>query len=179
MSEITATSSHRFFIFRHGLATKSTTGYGDQILTATLLPEGIPAIEKLAEYLKDIPSNFRYSSELPRCRQTAEIVTKATGQPFEFDPRINEYHQEPFQKFTERVDSFLEEVIEKADRACIQQDCNEMPATIWICTHGAVIAALKHLLLEGSFSQEYELDYTQPGEILEIWKQNLQLHIFN
>jgi len=179
MSKVTADTTHRFFIFRHGLATRSTTGYGDQVLTATLLDEGIPAIEHLAQFLVDIPSDFQFSSELPRCRQTAEIVTKATHKAFTFDARLNEYHQESFAKFTERVDDFLEEVVEKADRLCHQRDCTTQPATIWICTHGAVIACLKYLLLQGHHTQEHELEYTQPGEILEIWKQRTKLHIFN
>lgn len=179
MSEITADTAHRFFIFRHGMATRSPDGYGDQILTATLLDEGIPAIEKLAEYLKGISSDFQYSSELPRCRQTAEIVTKSTGKKFSFDARLNEYHQEPFLQFTDRVDDFLEDIVEQADRICLKRDCSTEPATIWICTHGAVVACLKHLLLEGTHVQENQLDYTQPGEIIEIWKKSIQLHIFN
>lgn len=179
MSEITANTTHRFFIFRHGLATKNPAGYGDQILTAKLLDEGIPAIERVGLYLKEVPGDFEYSSELPRCRETAEIVTRITGKEFAFDARLNEYNQEPFLQFADRVNDFLEDVIEKADRYRQQRVGTQEPVTIWICTHGAVIAGLKHLLLEGNFSQEYELDYTQPGEILEVWKKNIQLHIFN
>lgn len=179
MSNLTADTVHRFFIFRHGLATHSKNGYGDQVLNATLLEEGVPAIEKLGTYLKSIPRDYAYSSELPRCRQTAAIVTKATGASFTFDPRLNEYHQEQFAQFTERVNDFLEDVVEVADRLCQKRDCSNDPVTIWICSHGAVIACLKHLLLEGTHVQEDELDYTQPGEVLEIWKKNTKLHIFN
>ncbi len=179
MSEITANTAHRFLIFRHGLATRNPNGYGEQILSAPLLDEGIPAIEKLGLFLAKSAGDFQYCSEILRCRQTAEIVTKITDKQFVFDARLNEYHQEPFPQFVERVDSFLVETIEKADRFKQTRDATEEPVTIWICTHGAVIAALKHLLLEGSFSQENELDYTQPGELLEIWKKSLQLHIFN
>jgi len=179
MSEITAGTTHRFLIFRHGLATHSPNGYGDEILTAGLLDEGIPAIEKLAQFLKGVAGDFRYSSEVPRCRQTAAIVTKITGKDFTFDARLNEYHQEPFLQFVERVENFLEDIIEKADRYKTQRVNTQEPVTIWLCTHGAVIAAAKHLLLEGEHTQENELDYTQPGELLEIWKKNIQLHIFN
>ena len=179
MSEITANTQHRFLIFRHGLATKSTTGYGEEIMSAPLLDEAIPVMEKLAEFLKTEVGDFQYSSEMLRCRQTAEIVTRVTGKEFSFDARLNEYNQEPFLQFADRVNDFLEDIIEKADRFKQQRVGTQEPVTIWICTHGAVVAGLKHLLMEGTFSQEYQLDYTQPGELLEIWKKNIQLHIFN
>jgi len=179
MSEVTVNTTHRFFIFRHGLATRNPDGYGDQILTATLLDDGIPAIKKLAEYFKGIPSDFQYSSELLRCRQTAGMVTDATGKQFSSDARLDEYHQETFLQLTERVDDLLEDIVLRADRICQNRDCNTQPATILICTHGAVISCLKHLLLEGSHFQKDELDYTLPGEVLEIWKKSVQLHVFN
>jgi broad specificity phosphatase PhoE len=178
MSDITANTSHQFFVFRHGLATLSNTGYGDQVLTAPLLPEGIPSIERLATFLKDIPTDFHYTSEVLRCTQTADIVQKITGKEFQSDPRLNEYHQEPFQQFAERVENFLNDVIEKADRYKQTHPATEQPVSIVICTHGAVIAGIKHFLMSGTFSQEFELDYTQPGELLQIWKKSVQLHIF-
>ncbi len=178
MSDITANTSHQFFIFRHGLATLSTSGYGEQILSAALLPEGVPAVERLGQFLKEMPTDFHFSSEVPRCRQTAEIVQKITGKKFQFDARLNEYHQEPFVQFADRVEGFLNDVIERGDRYKAHL-ADDVPVSIVICTHGAVIAGIKHFLLEGTFSQEYQLDYTQPGELLQIWNKNVQLHIFN
>ena len=37
-----------------------------------------------------------------------------------------------------------------------------------ICTHGAVIAALKHYLTDGSFERRHETDYSQTGELMII-----------
>lgn len=160
---------HRWLIFRHGLATHSTEGYGDQVFSAPLLEEGITAIERLAEYLKGRASDSQYCSEVLRCRQTAAIVSRATGKDFQFDRRLNEYHQETFTELSQRVADFLSEV----------NQANPTPKTFWICTHGAVIAALRHLIIEGAFTAEQELDYTKPGEILEIHQANIQVHTFN
>ncbi|MEM7030344.1 MAG: histidine phosphatase family protein, partial [Chloroflexota bacterium] len=65
---------HTYYIFRHGLATHSKTGYGDDILTAEVLPEAIPKVKRLGQYLKDFEADYHVRSELIRCRQTADIV---------------------------------------------------------------------------------------------------------
>lgn len=170
MSEIKNLANYHFFIFRHGLATLSTAGYGDQVYSAPLLDQGIPSIDRLATYLQTQPCDVGYSSEVLRCRQTAEIVTRFTGKQFQFDKRLNEYHQEEFTAFVARVTDFLNTLPPAASSA---------PQSVWICTHGAVIAALKHLLLDGIFTQDQELDYTKPGEILEIVDGQIQVHSFN
>ncbi|MGQ9909187.1 MAG: histidine phosphatase family protein [Candidatus Flexifilum sp.] len=145
-----------WYIFRHGLATRSRTGYGDQILTATLLPEGIPPIERLAEHMKAYPCDIGLRSELIRCQQTADIVSRATGYPFAPDPRLNETIDETFDSLRERVRAFIADYAASPHRH------------LWICTHGAVIAALKHLLTRGEFTPPSQNDYTQPGELLIV-----------
>lgn len=149
-------SDRTWHIFRHGLATHSRTGYGDRILTAEVLPEGIPPIRTIGKYLATVPYDFGARSELIRCRQTADIVTELTGRPFTVDTRLNEQIDESFEAVRDRVRAFVDEM-------------NASPHQhIWICTHGAIIAALKHLVTTGTFTRANENDYTQPGELLVI-----------
>jgi len=144
------------YIFRHGMAVHPNEGYGSRVLTAELLPEGIPPIQRLGKYLALMPSDYQACSEVLRCRQTAAIVTEATGKAFVIDPRLREYHQESFDEFARRTEEFADE---------IRQSPYE---NIMLCTHGAVIAALKHYLIDGKFSRRYETDYTQTGQLLII-----------
>jgi broad specificity phosphatase PhoE len=145
-----------WYIFRHGLATHSKNGYGDKILTAEVLPEGIPPVQRIGQYLTLMPYDYGARSEFLRCQQTAAIVTEITGRAFTPDKRLNEHYQETFESVRDRVRLFVDEM-------------NAAPHThIWVCTHGAVIAALKHLITRGDFTRGDENDYIQPGEILLI-----------
>ena len=150
------------YLMRHGLATHSTTGYGDTILTATILPEAIPVVKKIAEYLKDKPTNANFSSEFLRCKQTAKIVTDITNKQFEFDKRLNEFYDETFLQFKERLQNFIEDLEQK-----------NVPHVL-ICTHGAVIAGLKHLLLRNTVLEENLLDFALPNVLTTI--ENGKIH---
>jgi broad specificity phosphatase PhoE len=145
-----------WYIFRHGLATKSKMGYGDRIITAEVLPEGIPPVQRMGTYMKTLPYSVGWRSEFLRCQQTAAIVTEATGNPFTPDPRLNEQVTEPFEVVRDRV------------RAFVQDGRESGQPHLWVCTHGIVIAALRHLITRGDFSRRDELDYTQPGQLLII-----------
>jgi broad specificity phosphatase PhoE len=149
-------SDKHWYIFRHGLATHSKNGYGDQILTAQVLPEGRPPIERLGVYMRALPYDVGYRSEFLRCAQTAQIITDATGNPFTPDARLNEQHLEAFEAVHDRVRAFVDEVNASSYRH------------IWVCTHGVIIAALRHFILDGQFWRSMENDYTQPGELLLI-----------
>jgi broad specificity phosphatase PhoE len=156
MRNMQLNSDKHWYIFRHGLATHSKNGYGDQILTAQVLPEGRPPIERLGVYMQAMPYEVGYRSEFLRCQQTAQIVSDATGNPFTPDARLNEMYQETFENVQERVSAFV-------------ADVNASPHThIWVCTHGIVIAALRHYILDGEFHRAQENDYTQTGELLLI-----------
>lgn len=145
-----------WYIFRHGLATHSKNGYGDKILTAEVLPEGIPPVQRIGQYLTLMPYDYGARSEFLRCQQTAAIVTEITGRAFTPDTRLNEQYQEPFESVRDRVRAFVD-------------DMNASEHThIWVCTHGVVIAALKHLITRGDFARSDENDYIQPGEVLLI-----------
>jgi len=145
-----------FYIFRHGMAVHPNVGYGANVLTAELLPEGIPPIRRLAQYLLYIPSDYQACSEVIRCRQTAALVTEATGRAFVIDPRLKEYYKETFDELSLRAKSFCDEI-----QASGYQN-------ILICSHGSVIAALKHYLIDGYFERRHETDYTQTGQLLII-----------
>jgi broad specificity phosphatase PhoE len=145
-----------FYIFRHGMAVHPNEGYGSRVLTAELLPEGIPPIQRLARYLLHAPSDYQVCSEVLRCRQTAAIVTETTSKGFVIDPRLKEYYQESFDELAERTKAFTDE---------IQQGGYQ---NVMICTHGSVIAALKHYLTDGHFDRRHETDYIQTGQLLVI-----------
>jgi len=153
----------QWIIFRHGLATHSKTGYGDRIVTAEVLPEGRPPIQRLGIYLKDKPFEYGVRSEFIRCQQTAQIVTDATGHVFVPDSRLNEQVKENFEQVRARVAHFV-------------QETSALPYQhIWICTHGIIIAALKSLLIKGAFTPGDANDYTQPGQLLIIQEQTAEV----
>ncbi|MDO8429051.1 MAG: histidine phosphatase family protein [Candidatus Daviesbacteria bacterium] len=158
-----------FYIFRHGetFVTRDRVGYGPNILDAPILEEGKEALLRLAVYLKGIKSDFAVSSEILRCRQTVEIVSKISGKKFEFDSRLNEFslnelNNETFEVFLSRVQSFMNEVKAK------KYD------SVLICTHGAVIAVLKHLITTGVVSMEDIPDYPNPGILMIIKDQSVE-----
>lgn len=145
-----------FYLFRHGLATHSTTGYGDRALTADLLPEGKPAAHQLGMYLTQFPVELALTSPVPRCLQTAAIVAKHTGWQFRIEEQATEYYPEVFAPFHNRLTHFAQYL-----RNLPQQH-------VAICTHGGVIAGLKHLLTEGSFTESQMLDYPKPAGLIII-----------
>lgn len=161
------TNSKTFYLVRHGIATYSKRGYGKRKLTAPILPEAIPLIKKLAHHLHSIPESHNVSSEIIRCRQTSQIITQITGKTFIFDKRLNEDYHETVAEVRVRVESFLKEM------ELISQH------HIIICTHGAIIAAIKNLLIHKKFVTRMLLDYPQPGELLIIEGMNVRTINFN
>lgn len=132
-----------------------------------ILPEGIPALEKLGTYLKNISPDFNVSSEYLRCKQTTEIITKTAGLKFEKDARLNEFGQETFSEFIKRIKDFLEEVKK-----------NEYQ-TVVICTHGAVISTIKNLLIKGRMKRRELPFFPKPGILMCIEGEKIQKIDFN
>lgn len=162
-----------FYIFRHGetFQTKQAVHYGSQIETAEILPEGIPTIKRLANYLKDKTSDEKsdnFSSPYLRCKQTVKIVKKIINKKFEFEEHLSEYREdkETFEKFANRIKNFLTH-LPKSKR------------TIIICTHGGVIAGLKHFIIRGKFEEENLYDFPNPGVLLEIKNKKVKSIDFN
>lgn len=148
-----------WYLFRHARATKSKVGYGEEILSAKILPEGIPPIKRMAEYIQRLPKSVNWSSELLRCAQTTNIITKITGRTFVTDARLNEHHNETFEAFRKRIASWLDGIMRLH------------PSVVLVCTHGAVIAGLKRLLLEGVFLESQSFDYPKCGQLLVVTRK--------
>jgi broad specificity phosphatase PhoE len=157
-----------WYLFRHALATYSKNGYGDQILTAPILQAEVKPIESMAEYLKNTGNSLNYSSELLRCRQTTEIISGITQKKFLFDKRLNEYYKDSFIGFRDRIANFLKKGIK-----------NTQTANILICTHGSVIAGIKHFITDGDFLEDDLYDYPLCGELIIIKNKQIQQINFN
>jgi broad specificity phosphatase PhoE len=138
-----------FYLFRHGdtFVTKgqrvwyypkfipeTAFSYGSKVFSASILDEAKPTIQKLAEYLKQVPTDFNASSQFRRCRQTVQIVEKETNKEFIFDKRLNEFVFETPWRFNHRVKSFIDDLKSKSYDS------------VAICTHGIVIARMITIL---------------------------------
>src|SRR5579859_1331077 len=99
-----------YYIFRHARALHLGETYGDRILTAEILPEAKPPIERLAQFLKTRPVEECYSSEILRCVQTSRIASKVLKKKFLPDARLNEFYVEQFPEFRDRVKRFWDEM---------------------------------------------------------------------
>jgi broad specificity phosphatase PhoE len=158
----------KFYIFRHGetYQTKYNLEYEDEQLTSRVLPEGLPETKRLANYLKGVNSDANLSSEILRCRETVEIVSKISGKEFSFDKRLNEFLEDDFEKLKKRLKDFIDDIKKQNYKSVL------------ICTHGAVIAGLKHLLTEGKFEITDLTDFPQPGSLLILEGKSVELVSF-
>lgn len=152
----TVNNHQTFYLFRHGLATHSTTGYGDQALTAGLLSEGKATVHQLGTYLQQFPVELALTSPVPRCLQTAAIVSEHTHWQFQVEDQATEYYPEIFAPFRDRIAAFATQL-------------TALPYQhIALCTHGGVIAGLQHILIEGSFIESQILDYPAPAGLIIV-----------
>ena len=158
-----------FYIFRHGetLETKNNIPYMGDEASAKILSEGIPALERLAEYLLKIETDLNVSSPYKRCKETVKIVSQISKKEFVYDPRLGEYYQETFEEFSSKIKDFLAE-IQKKDYQ-----------NVAICTHGGVIAGLVYLLTSGNFYEENLNDFPRPGVLVTIEHGAVTYHDFN
>ncbi len=166
-------NTSNYYILRHGetFATSTKTNYGNDFLTADIIPEGIPSIIKIGEFLRNVKSDYNISSKIKRCIETSKIVSDITGFKFSYDERLNDalfdlktQHliTEPFENFNKRINSFYEEIQGKNYK------------NIVICTHGCVIAALKSLILENKLEEIDLLKFPKPG-VLTIIRDNKKI----
>lgn len=160
-----------FYIFRHGETdrTKNNIPYPlDTNDSVPILEEGKPVIRKLANYLKDCPTDIYYRSHFLRCKQTADIITEITGKVFVEDDRIYDHQPgEGFDHLHERVLSFYNFVNESNHQS------------IAVCTHGEVISGLKFLATTGKFLPEQQGDFPRPGILLIIKDKKVEEIDFN
>ena len=160
----------KYYIFRHGLAIPKGEEYGpERVWTAQLMESGLPAVERLAHFLKTQASDYRVTSPVLRCQQTVDIVANIADISFDQDERLrefDEYNHEPFTQLRGRVEDFLKEVR------------NQNYSSVFICTHGAVISCLKHLLLEGNFQENQLLDFPNPAGVVIIENGQVEVKEF-
>ena len=162
-----------FYIFRHGDTVNSKNLFDrlsvkKDIHDLPILPESYSALEKIGEFLKDVPTDANFCSPYLRCRQSMEIVEKFSGKKYVIDPRIEELEGHiNFSDFQKRMISFLTEIKEKKYSA------------VSICTHGAVIAALKHLETSEKFYFFQVFDYPEPGNLIIIKDGKVKTINFN
>ncbi len=146
-----------YYIFRHGIAKlDSSQSYGDKARTQGLLPEAEPGVKALADYLGQFEAEAGFRSPVLRCQQTAAKVSETTGLEFAVDERITEDYQEEFPEVEARVRDFFEEL----------QDAQL--SSVMICTHGIVVAGLKHLLLDGAFLSHQTSDFPPQAGLIII-----------
>ncbi len=160
----------KFYIFRHGetFASKTFTPYEGDNFNTPILYEGKDTTIKLANYLKDVPSDLNVSSPYERCRETVKIITEITGKEFIFDDRVGEYFQIEYEKYKGRIVNFLEEVKQKS-----YQD-------IVICTHGATMSMLVHLLCDDSPEEKIPVsEFKQTGVLVIIENKTIKEVDFN
>lgn len=162
-----------YYILRHSetFVTQSKRiirWYGFKIFSAHILPLGNPVTEKIAKYLKDIPTDINICSEYLRCRETAEIVSRITHKKFIYDKRVNEFFFETFWHFKKRLRRFNKDM-ESSDAK-----------VILICTHEAVITTLiailtgKKITLRSLFS-----NHLHPGNMIIITGNKVKTIDFN
>ena len=164
-----------YYIFRHGDTRESKSfitrffGYGRDSHSIQILPQGIPALERIGRFLKDIPTDADFCSPYLRCMDSAKIVGGITGKKYQPDKRLSELESkgEKFPSFKSRVIDFLNEIDKKNYSA------------VSICTHGAVIAAIKHLETSGRFFFLQVLDFPNPGNLIVIKKGVVENINFN
>ena len=162
----------RLYIFRHGmtLQSKNNVPYTpENYKTSPLLDEGIPVIEKIGNYLKDIKTDVNYTSPILRCTQTAEIISEISGKIFLPNDLLTEYGQwvESFEDLRARANKFIE---------YLNTQQVEFSA---ICTHGGVISALKYLLVYKKYKPVNLTDYPLPGVITIIENTKFEEVDFN
>lgn len=160
---------NNYYIFRHGetFSTRDKVPYGDKQYEAEVLPEGIEPIKRLANYLAYTKTDYHITSELIRCLQTSQIVTQITGKKFEQNPLLNEYLEDAFDEFKERMKTLVASLEEEHGR------------TYLICTHGAVISALKHLIIYGEYEEQNLMDFPVPGTLMIINNTGSEIVDFN
>jgi len=146
----------KLYIIRHGetFQTKNNIAYTpENWRTSPILPEGIPAIEAQAKYLKEVETDANYTSPIERCIQTVEIVSGFAGKNFLPNELLTEYAEweESFESLRERGQKFIKYLEEQ-----------HIESTV-ICTHGGIISAIKYLLVYGKYELKNLTDYPAPG----------------
>lgn len=164
-------SKTTYYIFRHGQTFVTKEGrrtYGLRFWSADILPEASPAIERMGKYLSLIPTEFHISSDMKRCRSTVAIINSLSGKEFVFDKRLRDYFFETVSHLQRRVKAVVDEIEAKEYKA------------VCICTHGANISVLMHLLAPDSEKKPFSLsNFPHPGILTIIENGKIKQIDFN
>lgn len=151
------------YIYRHGDTVNTNSlfkrffGVEGSTQNLPILPKGVYALKEIAKFLKNTPTQAGFCSPYLRCIQSTQIVSGITNKNYEIDERITEFEgKEKFGSLIKRVDNFLKDVERKNFDS------------VSICTHGAVISAIKHLTKNGKFYYFQLFDYPSPGKLTII-----------
>lgn len=131
------------------------------------MPEGVEPVKRLADYVKYIKTDFHYTSQILRCLQTSQIVSDITGKKFEQNEFLNEYLEDSFEQFKDRIENLVVKFEEQTSVSYL------------ICTHGAVISALKHILIFGQYNEGDLMDFPVPGTLMIINNTGSEIINFN
>ncbi len=153
-----------FYIFRHGNTIDSDSlltkffGHKHDSHGLAILPRAVPALERIGTFLKNVDTEVNFTSPYLRCRESTQIVGKIAEKRFKTDERLREFEKngEGFPSLRNRVRSFLDDVNKKNY------------SSVSICTHGGVIAAIKHLVLNNRFYFFQLWDFPAPGNLIII-----------
>ncbi|KKR11890.1 MAG: hypothetical protein UT39_C0002G0071 [Candidatus Woesebacteria bacterium GW2011_GWA1_39_21] len=162
-----------YYIFRHGETyfSKNNLHYGEHYQDAEILPEAVPVIEKLAEYLKNKISEDNYTSPFKRAVQTVEIVERITGKKFIYNERIKEEGlsraEESLEQLEKRLSDFIKDVESKNAKS------------VAVCSHGWPIAALLGLLNKGYITKMDLAKYPECGQLITVENKTIKTLDFN
>jgi broad specificity phosphatase PhoE len=163
------------YIFRHGDTTETDKwwlkfiGRNYNSHNIKILPKARVALERIGSFLKGVKTDADFTSPYIRCIESSDIVGRISNKKYTVDKRIQELEREyrDLVGFNKRVTSFFNEIVGKNYSA------------ISICTHGAVMGALKHLVIEGRFHRFQIWDYPAPGNLIIIKDGKVEKINFN
>ena len=155
-----------YYIFRHAETyfSKFNLHYGNMVENAEILPEGIPAIKRLADHLKTIKTDKNYTSPYKRCLQTVGIINKITGWIFNTDDRLHDYNRniETIPEMIQRIERFHNEINQSGLKV------------VAVCTHGYPISALIQLITKDSVSIPDLDNYPKSGVLTIIKNKKIE-----
>lgn len=145
---------------------KGILWYGLKYFSAHIHPQGIPAVEKIAYFLKKKPIDYFVSSEYLRCVETADIISVIAKEEFDYDPALNSIFIETPRHFNNRIKQFVSSL----ERSHYEN--------IAICSHGLVISLLIHHLTGKKVPLKDMLFHLKPGKIVVIRNGKVQKVVY-
>jgi len=161
----------KLYIFRHGITyfSKNRLPYGDSIETAEILPEGIPAIKRMGNYLRDVHTDSNFTSPYKRCIQTSLIISGVSSKKFKMDTNLRDWDP---QKET------VEGMIKRLYRFSAQLATNNH-TSVAICTHGYPINALIAYFTKGTIDKGDLDSFPDPGVLVIVDNKKVVYKDFN